>query len=111
MLWALADGRADGLLVLEHPYVERAEPTVWDEGGTYVQTDAVFTHARTHEWNHGLGEIVTALLAEGLELTGLVEHDSVPWDALPGQMELLGNGVAARRPAVAAAAQLHAASP
>lgn len=92
VLWALADARADGLLLLEHPYVERAEPTVWDEGGTYVQTDAVFTHTRTHEWNHGLGDIVTALLAEGLELTGLVEHDSVPWDALPGQMELLGNG-------------------
>jgi hypothetical protein len=43
----------------------------------------------THEWNHGLGEIVTALLDEGLELTGLLEHDTVPWDALPGMMELV----------------------
>ena len=41
----------------------------------------------THEWNHGLGEIVTALLGAGMELTGLVEHDSVPYEALPGQME------------------------
>ena len=65
---------------------------VWDEGGTYVETDAVFTHNVTHEWNHGLGEIVTAVLAAGLELTALEEHDSVPWDALPGQMTDIGGG-------------------
>ena len=28
----------------------------------------------------------------GLRLTGLVEHDSVPWDALPGRMEKLESG-------------------
>jgi hypothetical protein len=60
---------------------------VFEEEGTYVQTKAVFSQNRTHEWNHGLGEIVTALLAEGLSLTMLVEHDSVPWEALPGLME------------------------
>ncbi|HEX6875786.1 MAG TPA: class I SAM-dependent methyltransferase [Nocardioidaceae bacterium] len=92
MLWSLADPRPDRLLVVEHPYFEREEPTVWDEGGTYVETDVVFEHNVTHEWNHGLGEIVTALLDEGLELTGLVEHDSVPWEAMPGQMEPLPNG-------------------
>ena len=89
MLWATADPRPDGLLVLEHPYFERAEPTVWDEPGTYVQTDATFTHNRTAEWNHGLGEIVTALLDTGLELTMLVEHDTVPWEGLPGMMTRL----------------------
>lgn len=86
MLWSLADARADDLLVVDFPYFERAEPEVWEEGGTYVDTDAVFTANTTHSWNHGLGEIVTALMAEGLRVTGLVEHDSVPWDALPGQM-------------------------
>ena len=40
----------------------------------------------THEWNHGLGEIVTALLDAGMELTLLEEHQSVPWTAIPGQM-------------------------
>jgi hypothetical protein len=48
-----------------------------------VQTDAVFTHNVTHEWNHGIGEIVTALLDAGMTLIGLTEHDSVPWNALP----------------------------
>jgi SAM-dependent methyltransferase len=92
MLWALQDARPDGLLVVDYPYFERDEATVFDEPGTYVQTDVEFEHTAGHEWNHGLGEIVTALLANGLQLTALVEHDSVPWDALPGQMDELENG-------------------
>ena len=87
MLWALDDARPDGLLAVEYPYFEREEPSVFDEEGTYVETDVVFTHNRTHEWNHGLGEIITALMNAGMDLTGFVEHDSVPWEALPGQME------------------------
>jgi SAM-dependent methyltransferase len=92
VLWSLAEPRPDGLLVLDFPYFEQEEPSVWDEGGTYVQTDHVFTHNVTHEWNHGLGEIVTALFEAGLELTALEEHDSVPWDAMPGQMTPIGGG-------------------
>jgi SAM-dependent methyltransferase len=92
VLWALGDPRPDGLLVLEYPYFEQEEPTIWDEDGTYVQTDQVFATTVTHEWNHGLGEIVTAVLDAGLKLTMLVEHDSVPWEALPGQMEDIGGG-------------------
>jgi SAM-dependent methyltransferase len=92
MLWALAEPRPDKLLVVEHPYFETPAPTVWEDGGTYVETDATFVHNTTHEWNHGLGEIVTALLGEGMQLTMLVEHDSVPWEALPGQMERVEGG-------------------
>jgi len=92
MLWALEDSRPDGLLVVEYPYFEREEPMVFDEEGTYVETDAVFTHNRTHEWNHGLGEIMTALMTAGVDVTGFAEHDSVPWEALPGQMERIGGG-------------------
>jgi len=91
MLWSLDETRP-GVLAVEYPYFERAEPMIFEEEGTYVKTDAVFIHNRTHSWNHGLGEIVTALLAEGMELTGLAEHDSVPWDALPGHMVQIGGG-------------------
>jgi SAM-dependent methyltransferase len=92
MLWTLADPRPDGLLVVEYPYFERDEPMVFDEGGTYVATDVEFQHNVTHEWNHGLGELVTALLDNGMRVTMLQEHDSVPWEALPGQMEQIGGG-------------------
>jgi SAM-dependent methyltransferase len=92
VLWALDEVRRDGLLALELPYFEQIEPLVWNEGGTYVETDAEFKHNTTHEWNHGLGEIVTALVEAGMTMTGLTEHDSVPWEALPGQMRQLDNG-------------------
>jgi len=92
MLWTLQDSRDDNLLVVEYPYFERDEPIVFDEGGTYVATDVVFEQTVTHEWNHGLGEIVTALLDAGMGITGLTEHDSVPWEAQPGRMEEIGGG-------------------
>ena len=95
MLWAIADAREDRLLVVEHPYFETAEATVWDEGDegtTYVDTDVVFKKNVTHEWNHGLAQIITALMDAGMELTLFEEHDTVPWDALPGQMTDTGGG-------------------
>ncbi len=86
MLWAL-DETQDPPTVA-HPYFERAEPVVFDEQGTYVATDIEFTNTRSASWNHGLGETVTALADHGLRLTTLVEHDSVPYEAIPGQMDL-----------------------
>ena len=41
---------------------------------------------------------MTALLDTGMVLTGLVEHDSVPWNALPGQMVELDDGEWRDRP-------------
>jgi SAM-dependent methyltransferase len=88
MLGTLADTEpGDARLVIDYPYFERPEPQVWDEPGTYVTTDVELKIGGSQEWNHGLGETVSALLAEGLVITGLTEHDSVPWNALPGLME------------------------
>ena len=92
VLWAVADPLPDGRLELDLPYFEREEPLVWDGGGTYVETDVEFAHNRTLEWNHGLGEIITALLEQGLVITTFVEHDSVPWDPFPGHSEQLPGG-------------------
>jgi SAM-dependent methyltransferase len=91
MMWAIDETRTEGL-VIEYPYFERQEPLVADDPGTYVATEAEFTHNVTHWWNHGLGEIVTALLDAGMQLTGLIEHQTVPWQALPGQMEQVDLG-------------------
>jgi hypothetical protein len=92
MLWTLATDRTDGLLAVEDAYFEREEPFVEDDPGTYVQTAATFAQTTTHTWNHGLGEILGAVIDAGMEITMLVEHDTVPWDALPGQMERDGRG-------------------
>jgi SAM-dependent methyltransferase len=92
MLWALGLPRDDGLVTVDFPYFEQDHPLEWHEPGTYVDTDVEFEHNSTREWNHGIGEVVSALLDAGLGITGLVEHDSVPWDALPGQMERFDTG-------------------
>jgi hypothetical protein len=60
---------------------------VFDEPETYVATDQPLKNSVSHSWNHSLGEIITALLENGLTLTGFTEHDSVPWNAIPGQMD------------------------
>jgi len=91
VLWAM-DERLDDDLHLRFPYFEQAEPLAWDDSSTYVATDRPLTATKTYEWNHGLGEIVTALLNAGLTLTMLIEHDSVPWEALPGQMAARADG-------------------
>lgn len=91
MLWTIAE-RGEGPLVVEHAYFERQEPFVDVDDGTYVQTDRTFKQNTTHSWNHALGEVVSALIAHGLQITALEEHDSVPWDALPGRMESLPSG-------------------
>jgi len=93
MLWSIDDKLAaeQGLIATEYPYFEREQPNVWDEPGTYVPTETEFVHNHCVDWNHGLGEIITALLEQGLQLTGFVEHESVPWDALPGRMREIGD--------------------
>ncbi len=92
MLFSIVEVGLDGRLVVDDPYFERAEPTVITQPGTYVETQAEFSRNLTHQWNHGLGEVVSALLDQGMDLTALVEHDSVPWEALPGHMEKVALG-------------------
>jgi SAM-dependent methyltransferase len=90
VLWSVDDRREE--LVIDFAYAEIPEPAIWENDSTYVETATTLTHTTTHSWNHGLGEIVTALLESGMELTQLVEHDSVPWEALPGKMERTDRG-------------------
>jgi hypothetical protein len=50
VLHALDDSRQDALAI-EYPYFEQREPMVWDEPGTYVETDAELANSLSHEWN------------------------------------------------------------
>jgi len=91
MMWAVDETRTDALVV-RYPYFEQAEPDTFEDPGTYVDTVITFGHHESRSWNHGLGEIVTAVLEAGFELTMLVEHDSAPNEALPGLMRREANG-------------------
>lgn len=90
VLWAIDHERDDDLLVMRFPYFETTEPMVSDDGPrTYTDGDASgITHTATAEWNHGLGEVVQAVLDAGLVLTKLVELQYCDWLSLPAVMEI-----------------------
>jgi SAM-dependent methyltransferase len=69
-------------VVPTYPYFSSA-PVESDVQGSYADRDAVFTHTRSVEWMHPLGAIVGALLAAGLRLTALREHDATAWRMWP----------------------------
>jgi SAM-dependent methyltransferase len=85
MLWALDETVTDAIAV-DYPYFQQSEALVFDSTTSYVDTDAPLDAAPEMVWNHGLGETITALQAAGLQFLSLTEHDSVPWNALPGKM-------------------------
>ena len=81
MLWAMDTERSDGQLVATEAYFESA-PSEYDGEYSYVDGPAL-QNTKTYEWNHGLGEIVTALLDAGLRLDFLHEHRELAWQGLP----------------------------
>lgn len=85
MLWSMCDPRDDELLVVEYPYFETAGVPFHEEtsyaGSSPVGSPQIVC------FNHGLGEIVTALLQAGMQVTGLEEHREVPWNPLGDAME------------------------
>jgi len=52
-----------------------AEPTTYDEPGSYADWSTATVHNRATLWRHGLGTIVSALCAAGLRIEFLHEHD------------------------------------
>jgi SAM-dependent methyltransferase len=80
VLWSLCDPRSDGLLVVEYPYFE-TDGVAFVEHDSYAGTGAVASPGIVH-FNHGLGEIFTALTDAGLTVTRLEEHREVPWNPL-----------------------------
>ena len=100
MLDTLSDTRADDLLEVHYPYFETAGTTFTDDS-TYGG-DGLVSEPRGVSFNHGLGEVFTALTAAGLVVTALDEHREVPWRALGEAMvestEFVGEFVLARDP-------------
>ena len=80
------DGAHRDRVVIDRPYFEHPDLLVVDRQNSYVDTDVTFVHTCTCEWNNGLGETIGALLADGMTLSALEEHDSVPWEAILDQM-------------------------
>ncbi len=91
MLWSLSDPRPDGMLVVEYPYFE-TDGVPFSEQYSYVEHDEPLASPDFVHFNHGLAQVITALMEAGMVLTAFDEHDSVPWNALGDAMEEIGQG-------------------
>jgi SAM-dependent methyltransferase len=91
MLWSLADPRPDGFLVVQYPYFE-TEGVKFSESFSYVDHEEPLTSPDLVHFNHGLGEVVMALMNAGMRLLSLEEHDTVPWNPFGDDMEEVGDG-------------------
>lgn len=63
-----------------------AEPIIENESGTYADRDAVLS-AQTVTWNHPTGEVLNALINNGLEINSFNEYDYSPYNCFNGTEE------------------------
>ena len=71
----------DGELVSGETMPAAQAPLVFDVQGSYADPTADVGEQKEHGWDHGLGEIVTALIDAGLRLDWLRESAELDWGA------------------------------
>lgn len=64
----------------------RDDAIVEENNGTYTDRDAAITHTHV-SWNHGLAEVLTALLGKGLKLEVFEEFDYSPYNCFRGMVK------------------------
>ncbi len=85
----LSEALADDDLTVIYPWFEEARPIVDTMAGSYADMTAtdVLPGEPTYTWNHGMGEIVQALISHGMRLDLLDEHDWTSFQRFPWLIE------------------------
>ncbi|SDM57764.1 class I SAM-dependent methyltransferase [Actinomyces ruminicola] len=94
ILQAVGDDTTHGL-TLHEPYFQRTDPMTWEDEGSYIEAAdgaPVVTHPVSHQWNHGVGEILTALMDAGMALDEVTETRYSAWCRWPELMERCPQG-------------------
>lgn len=94
MFMTIGEDVSDGLKV-EQPYFQLDTPMTWDDDSSYVDTPGAprIAHTTNHQWNHSLGQIITALIDAGLVVDGVEEFTYSAWCPWPGLMEQHADGM------------------
>lgn len=66
---------------LYHAYSQGSRQR-FEEAESYAGDGRALTNRTTFEWMHGLSDILGALIAAGLTVTGFREHATLPWPAV-----------------------------
>jgi SAM-dependent methyltransferase len=76
---------------IEMAYKYSNDGVVYEEyEGTYAKDDAAVV-SKEYNWNHGLGEVITALTNVGLRIEFLHEFYESPYDCLPNMVKNKNN--------------------
>jgi SAM-dependent methyltransferase len=79
----VTDAMADGSFEFVRDYFHRAEGYVYDDGLTYVETEERTASRKSFEWCHPTSQVITALLAAGLEIELFSEHPFTVYQRFP----------------------------
>lgn len=82
-------------LKIEQPYFQQKTPLTWDDTGSYIERsegEPAITHSVNHQWNHSLGEIISALIDAGLSIDLVEESDASAWCPWPELMVRTSDG-------------------
>ncbi len=89
MLWTLDWEDTEKVSVI-YPYFETVEPIAEIEEETYAG-EGLVASPLNYSWNHGIGEILTALLDVGFRIDAVEEYDFCAWQGID-QMVLSDDG-------------------
>lgn len=83
------DKQQDAVAPLQptYDYFQGPSPLTFESDTTYTGEGIKVTNTRTHEFVHGIGAILGALIDAGLTLTYFAEHDSLAWAMWPKLVE------------------------
>ncbi|MFZ3032620.1 MAG: class I SAM-dependent methyltransferase [Parvibaculum sp.] len=87
ILWIFEDRKEsylDNLNVVRSYFLEG--PQRWESPFDYADPTVSLKHHQSNEWQHGIGEVITALANAGLHIDFLHEHDSLVWPGIPGMI-------------------------
>jgi 2-polyprenyl-3-methyl-5-hydroxy-6-metoxy-1,4-benzoquinol methylase len=74
-----------GKPILKYGYMQ--DEVIYEEyEGTYANSDSKMI-SKEYGWNHGLSEVVNALIEAGLQIEYLNEYDESPYNVLPDLIE------------------------
>ena len=88
-VYGAADDQPGPGVVLDWPYLP-AGPLRTESAVSYDGTGELAGDTVSFEWTHGIGTLLDAVRAAGLDLTGFAEHDVSPWRRWPNMRDLGG---------------------
>jgi 2-polyprenyl-3-methyl-5-hydroxy-6-metoxy-1,4-benzoquinol methylase len=75
----------EGKPIMKYGYMQ--DDVIYEEyDGTYANENSKMV-SKEYGWNHGLGEVITALTEAGLHIEYLKEYDESPYDVLPNLLK------------------------